>query len=171
MNMKKTQIRSLLVSVLCSLLVLMAACAPVQEASRWDTVQEETTGERATSAEDLAGGEFNKFFPDSEGDFSVVYTQEKSGFAEAVLKENGEDVATLAVADTVNNPSALEKYSESTQKVGGYPAAAVGDNGTAILVADRLQVQVRSVSDAFSAEDRETWLQAFDLDGLAQLVQ
>lgn len=168
--MKKTQIRSALLGMLCSLLLLAAACAP-EEASRWDVVQEETAGERATSAEDLAGGEFNKFFPESDGDFSVVYTQEKSGFAEAVLKENGEDVATLAVSDTVNNPSALDKYGESSQAIGGYPAAAVGDNGTAILVADRLQVQVRSVSDAFSEGDRESWIQAFDLDGLAQLVQ
>lgn len=169
--MNRIKVRTALAAILCSLMVFMSACAPVEEESRWDAVQEETSGERATSAEDLAGGEFNRFFPESEGDYSVVYTQEKSGFAEAVLKEDGEDVATLAVSDTVNNPGALDKYNESEQEIGGYPAAAVGDNGTAILVADRLQVQVRSVSDAFGEAERAEWLQAFDLDGLAGLVQ
>jgi hypothetical protein len=149
-------------------LTLLAACVPV-EPSRWEAAQEASEGQQATAAEALAGGEFNKFFPESQGDFEVVYTQEKSGFAEAVLKENGEDVATLAVFDTASNPDAAAKYAESDQNVAGYPAVAIGDNGTGILVADRFQVQVRSQSADFAAADRETWLQAFDLDGLAGL--
>ncbi|RIK42896.1 MAG: hypothetical protein DCC55_07460 [Chloroflexi bacterium] len=64
---------------------MLVACAPV-ERSRWEEAQESTAGERATSKEAIAGGEFNRFFPKSNGDYSVVYTQEKTGFAEAVLK-------------------------------------------------------------------------------------
>jgi hypothetical protein len=77
----------------------------------------------------------------------------------------------LAVFDTVSNPDAATKYADSRNSVAGYPAAAVGANGLAILVADRFQVQVRAITDEFSEVDRETWLQAFDLDGLAALNQ
>lgn len=168
--MKTTSMHRWLVSLLLGTLILTAACA-AEEASRWEAVQEASSGEQATSAEAVAGGEFNKFFPESEGDYSVVYTQEKSGFAEAVLKENGEDVATLAVFDTASNPEAAEKYAESADEVGGYPAVAVGDNGTAILVADRFQVQVRSEDEEFAESDRAEWLEAFDLTGLAALAQ
>jgi len=166
----KLELRNTLLVFLLGLLVLTPACAP-EEASRWDAAQEATSGERATSGDALAGGEFNQFFPESDGDFSVVYTQEKSGFAEAVLKENGEDIATLAIFDTVSNPDAATKYADSSQSVAGYPAVAVGDNGLGILVADRFQVQVRAQNGQFTAEDSETWLQAFDLDGLARLAQ
>lgn len=86
----------------------------------------------------------------------MVFTQEKSGFAEAVLKQDGEDVATLAVFDTVSNPDAAAKYADSDETVAGYPAVAVGANGLAILVADRFQVQVRALNDDFARDDRAT---------------
>ncbi len=92
----------------------------------------------------MAGGEFNKFFPASNDDYEIVYTQEKIGFAEAVLKQGGEDVATLAIFDTASNPEAAAKYAASSEEVAGYPALAIGNNGMGILVADRFQVQVRS---------------------------
>jgi hypothetical protein len=101
--------------------------------------------------------------------FEVVYTQEKIGFAEATLKEDGEDVATLAIFDTVSNPAAAGKYAESSEELEGYPLVAVGSNTNAILVADRFQVQVRSRSDEFTEDDRKEWLAEFDLDGLAAL--
>jgi hypothetical protein len=154
----------------CLLLVvvLLSACSPV-ERSRWEEAQEATSGQSATAREALAGGEFNKFFPTSNNEYQVVYTQEKRGFAEAVLKHEGEDMATLSVFDTISNPDAVAKYAESTETVDNYPAVAVGENGTSILVADRFQVQVRSKAESFTAADREEWLQAFDLAGLAAL--
>jgi hypothetical protein len=169
--MNTLKIRNWLISLVLGSLILTAGCAVAEEPSRWDAAQEASSGERATAGDALAGGEFNKFFPESEGDYSVVYTQEKRGFAEAVLKEDGADVATLAVFDTLSNPDTATKYTESTQEIGGYPAVAVGDNGTAILVADRFQVQIRSQLDDFDEADRAEWLQAFDLGGLAQLAQ
>ncbi len=160
-------VRWLPLLLLCATLIFSACVAPA--ASRWDTAQEASSGERATDKEALAGGEFNKFFPQDSDDYDVVYTQEKSGFAEAVLKQAGKDVATLAIFDTVSNPAAAEKYRESSEKIGDYPAVEIGSNGTGILVADRFQVQVRAKSDSFTAADREEWLEAFDLDGLAEL--
>jgi hypothetical protein len=153
---------------LLGLVLVLSACAPV-ERSRWEEAQEATTGQRATDQEAVAGGEFNQFFPESTAEYSVVYTQEKTGFAEAVLKHEGEDVATLAIFDTVSNPEAATKYKESTKKLGAYPAVAIGENGTGILVADRFQVQIRAKSETFSATERDEWLLAFDLQGLAEL--
>jgi hypothetical protein len=51
--------------------------------------------------------------------------------------------------------------------VAGYPAAAIGSQGTGILVAERFQVQVRSTDASFTESDRETWLGRFDLNRLS----
>lgn len=119
----------------------------------------------------VAGNEFNKFFPSDSGEFDVVFTQEKAGFAQAVLNENGEEVATLSVSDTAASPSARNKFSGSKDEIAGYPAASSGSKGTAILVGDRFQIQIRSKQDTFTAENREAWLAQFDLSGLANLNQ
>jgi hypothetical protein len=148
--------------------LLVSACTP-EAASRWEVAREASEGQRATAQEAIAGGEFNKFFPASHDDFEVVYTQEKIGFAEASLKEDGNEVATLSVFDTVSNPAAVDKYAESSKELQGYPLVTVGANGSAILVAERFQVQVRSRSDDFTEEDRKSWLEQFDLGGLAAL--
>jgi hypothetical protein len=153
------------------LALALGACQPVQPTSQWEAAQTATEGQAVVSeGEVIAGGEFNKFFPDPEDPFDITFLQEKEGFAEAALEFEGDEVATLAVTDTANNPSARDKYAQSSDELEGYPMVAVGNNGTAILVADRIQVQVRSKADDFAAEDREAWLLEFDLDGLAALA-
>ena len=150
--------------------LILTACQPIQP-SRWDEAQQATEGQAVIAeGEVLAGGEFNKFFPEVSDPFNIVFLQEKEGFAEANLEFEGEEVATLAISDTANNPSARDKYADSDKELQGYPLVAVGNNGSAILVADRFQVQVRSKVTDFVAEDREEWLAEFDLDGLAGLA-
>lgn len=119
----------------------------------------------------VAGNEFNKFFPSDSDEFDVVFTQEKSGFAQAVLNKDGEEVATFSVSDTDASPSARDKFAGSKDEISGYPAASSGSKGTAILVGDRFQIQIRSKADTFTAKDREAWLTQFDLSGLANLNQ
>ena len=116
-----------------------------------------------------AGGEFNQFFPQVASPLDLVYAQEKEGFAQAELSDDGEEVATLSVSDTATNPSARDKFVDSDLEIAGYPAAAVGSQGTALLIAGRYQVQVRSRVDSFTADDRSEWLSRFDLEGLASL--
>ncbi|MFZ4656449.1 MAG: hypothetical protein ACOYNY_05540 [Caldilineaceae bacterium] len=149
--------RRIFVILLLLIMPLAISCRPIAN-----------TGTAAV-VEPLAGGEFNKFFPKDEGDYNVLYTQEKEGFAQARLNLNGVEVATLSVSDTAISVDALDKFKESKEEVAGYPAAAVGMLGTAILVADRFQVQVRSKDASFTAEDRTAWIEKFDLDGLAAL--
>jgi hypothetical protein len=149
--------RRIFVILLLLIMPLAISCRPI---ANTDT---------AAVVEPLAGGEFNKFFPKDEGDYNVLYTQEKEGFAQARLNLNGVEVATLSVSDTAISVDALDKFKESKEEVAGYPAAAVGMLGTAILVADRFQVQVRSKDASFTAEDRTAWIEKFDLDGLAAL--
>jgi hypothetical protein len=120
--------------------------------------------------EPLAGGEFNKFFPADDGDYNVIYTQEKEGFAQAQLNFQGREVATLSVSDTANNLDALTKFESSSADIAGYPAASVGSLGTAILVAERFQVQVRAKDESFGADERQHWIEQFDLAGLAALA-
>lgn len=167
--MLKKQYR-ILTALCLSVLLLVTACA--QPESRWDQVQQETKNEQiadTATAEPIAGGEFNKFFPEASGEYDTVYTQEKQGFAEAKLKQNGEDVAMLSISDTALNPDAVTKFQNSELEIAGYPAAEVG-NSTAVLVSDRIQVKVQSRGSLFTAEDRASWLEQFNLQGLEELA-
>ena len=84
----------------------------------------------------VPGSALNKFFPKG-----VTFKQEKPGFSLADIKGG-----TLSITDLAGNPPGRDKFSSSSEKLEGYPAARVGNQGVAILVGGRYQVQVRSVS-------------------------
>lgn len=147
-----------LVLILIAMMPLSTSCVPL------------INGGNVAVVEPVAGGEFNKFFPSDDGDYNVIFMQEKEGFAQAQLNFQGSEVATLSISDTANNPEALEKFDGSNAEISGYPSASVGSLGTALLVADRFQVQVRSKDDSFDADQRQAWLEQFDLAGLAGLA-
>jgi hypothetical protein len=150
--------------------MIHAGCYP--EPARWDEVQQKTRHNApAVSKEAVPGSEFNKLFPTPEGDFDLVYSQEKAGFAEADLKQKGSVVATLAIFDTASNPEAAQKYKDATAQLKSYPMVDIGDTGTGVLVGDRFQVQVRSKNANFGKAEREEWLSKFDLANLASLAR
>lgn len=151
------------------LLALVAVGCSKPEPTRWDQAQQQSQGQPAVAPDAAKGSSFNRFFPKAGGEYSLVYKQEKTGFAQASLKRGGREAATLSISDTTSNPDAAAKYRSSSEKLASYPLAAIGSQGTGILVADRYQVQVRSVDPAFSQEQRKEWLGKFDLPGLAQL--
>ena len=154
------------------LLPMTALAGCYREPTRWDEVQQQTRRNApAVAKEATAGSEFNKFFPKPEGDFDIVYTQEKAGFAQSKLVSKGKDVATLSIFDTVSNPESAAKYKDSQETIQEYPIIEVGENGTALLVGDRYQIQVRSTDANFSKSDREEWLKKFDLANLASLAK
>lgn len=155
-----------------SLLLLLTACAAPPDAPLDSTQAPQTSTQQpvqAPTGEPLAGGKFNQFFPADSGEYKRVFAQEKTGFAEAKLKQNGQDVAMLSINDLANNPSAAKKFQNTTKTIAGYPAVEVGKTQTAILVSDRFQVKVQSRDDSFTPSDREAWLQKFNLRGLSQL--
>lgn len=164
------QLRKILTACLLATLLLLSACA-TQAPSRFDAVQQESTqrGSSSVVKESQAGSSFNKFFPASINGYERVYSQEKTGFAEAKLKKDGKDVAVMAISDTANNTSAIEKFQQSSQKIGGYPAVQQGSTATAVLVNNRYQVKVLSRDSSFTPSDCQVWLEKFDLDGLAKL--
>jgi hypothetical protein len=164
-------IRSLALGLLVlPLLALVVACGGGNPAeSRWTSAQEESGNKPAVAKEALPGKDFNKFFPKAQSPWDLTYKQEKQGTAIASLKKDGKEVATLTVFDTVSEPDVVKDYKESTQALAGYPLVAKGAKGTALLVANRFQVQVRSMDDSFGEEDRKEWLKKFDLDGIAKL--
>lgn len=150
-------------------LLLLASCR--REPSRWDQVQEATRGAQAPAVaeESVEGGDLNRFFPKVESPFDIVFKQEKDGFAQASLQKDGQELAVLSISDTANNPEAKEKFATSDQRLDGHPMAAAGSKGTAVLVADRYQVQVRSMDPSFGDAERIAWLQKFDLKSLSNL--
>ena len=161
--------RGLLVLVL---LTVLPGSGCYREPTRWDQVQQETRrNQPATTREAVAGGEFNKMFPKADGDSDIVYTQEKAGFAQAVLKKEGKEVATLSIFDTASNPEAAENYKAATTKLAGFPMIDIGEQGTGLLVGDRFQVQVRSKDANFDKTQRQDWLTKFDLANLQQLAK
>jgi hypothetical protein len=153
-------------------LAALAGAGCYREPTRWDEVQEKTRRNTpAVVKEAVAGGEFNKMFPKADGDYAIVYTQEKRGFAQAELNRQGSTVAILSIFDTVSNPEAAQNYRDATTQLGGYPLIDIGSNGTGVLVGDRFQVQVRSKDANFSKADREDWLKKFDLANLESLAR
>ena len=164
-----TQTRPKLVMLLFMVtLVFISACGE-EEPSRWDEAQSASEDGQAVAEDAVPGDEFNKFFPESSGGLEVVFSQEKAGFAEALLEKDGTEVATLSISDTASNPSAAEKFADSSEELDGYPIVEVGSQGSAVLVADRFQVQVRSKAEDFNQDNRRSWLSAFDLSGLEGL--
>jgi hypothetical protein len=153
-----------------ALALLLPGCGQEREPSRWEQAdQASRQNPTAVSKEAVSGGSLNRYFPRPDAPFDLVFKQEKAGFAQASLQRDGRPVATLSISDTANNPSAAEKYRTGSRRLAGYPATSVGSQGTAILVADRFQVQVRSTDPSFGPSDREAWLQRFDLDRLSAL--
>lgn len=162
--------QKLVIPICLSLILFLNACGA--QTSRYEQVQKETTGRNATPAVTTGseqGSTFNKFFPKSSDGYKVIPAQEKKGFAEYKLDKDGKNVAMLAISDTINNPSAADKFKSSTEKIGSYPAVEQGSSATAILVNGRYQVKVLSRDPSFTREDRVKWLEKFDLRGLARL--
>lgn len=164
-------LRKFLVAFFLTSCLLLTSCSSQTASSRFDGAQQDSTSKGATAVVDSSqsGGTFNRYFPDSKSGYERVYSQEKKGFAEAKLKKDGKEMAILSISDVLNNPSTVNKYQDSTQKIGGYPAVTQGKSGTAVLVADRYQVKIRSKNNSFTPSDRENWLKKFDLRGLSKL--
>ncbi|MBW4560686.1 MAG: hypothetical protein KME32_05910 [Mojavia pulchra JT2-VF2] len=162
--------RRILAAVLLSVLLLTTACS-TKEPNRFDQAQQESTRQKsgqAVAKEATQGSKLNQFFPAGGDGYQRVYTQEKKGFSEANLKKGNKVVAQLAISDTTSIPNAAAKFSKSTKKVGGYPAVAVGNTQTSILVG-KYQVKVISKDPAFTTKEREAWIEKFNLNGLAKL--
>ena len=163
-------IRRLLIGLLLLPLVAMVvACGGNPAETRWATAQQESRNKPAVAKEALPGKDFNKFFPKAETPWDLTYKQEKQGTAIASLKKDGKEVAMLTVFDTVSEPDVAKEYKDSTEALAGCPLLAKGSKATAVLVANRFQVQVRSTDRSFDEADRKEWLKKFDLDGLAKL--
>jgi len=162
--------RRVLAALLLSVALLTTACS-TKAPSRFDQVQQESSQQRSGQAvvkNATQGSELNKFFPSSGDGYDRVYTQEKKGFSGANLKKAGKVVAQLAISDTSSIPGASAKFANSTEKIGGYPAVKVGNTQTSVLV-NKYQVKVISKDPSFTASDRATWIEKFNLSGLANL--
>ena len=164
------RLQKFLVTLLLAGCLLLTSCTQTAP-SRFDGAQQESTqkGATAVSNKAQAGSNFNRYFPDSGSGFERIYSQEKTGSAQAKLKKDGKEIAILAITDTLSNPSAVNKFNASGKQVKGYPAIEQGSTATAVLVGDRYQVKIRSKDSSFTKEDREQWLGKFDLRGLSKL--
>ncbi len=166
------KLRSVLSLILVvTIFLLTPACSNDEPTSRFESAQQESSQPQATAvAEDaVKGGELNRYFPKNEDSYQIVYTQEKRGFAQAKLKEDGEELALLSISDIANNPSASNKFKDSSETIKNYPVVNQGSKASAVLVRDRYQVKILSRSDNFDEDSRKEWLAKFDLDTLAQL--
>ena len=148
--------------------LLMSGC--YEAPSRWDTAQQQTQGKTTSVAVDALGGDvFNQFFPKQGDGYDIVFKQEKSGFAQASLHEGGKEVAMFSIFDTESNPDARTKFDGTTEQIAGYPVVTEEAKSLSALIAQRFQVQVRSVDVGFGESDRKAWLEKFDLTGIAEI--
>jgi len=91
-------------------LVVLLAVAGIFALPKFFSSQAPAPQTQQAEVQVLPGSSFNKFFPSGDEQYERIYTQEKQGFAEAKLKESGEDRAMLSVSDTAANPKAADKY-------------------------------------------------------------
>lgn len=163
-------LRRFIAALVLTSCLLFTSCSQ-QAPSRFDGAQEASTSKGATAVvkDSQSGSAFNRFFPDSADGYKRVYSQEKKGFAQAKLNKDSKEIAILSISDTLNSPSAVDKFQSSSSQINGYPAVAQGSSGTAVLVNNRYQVKIRSKDASFSQSDREKWLKKFDLRGLSKL--
>jgi len=154
-----------------TLFLMTPACTSEQPSSRFDTAQQESTasGSGAVTKEAVRGGELNRYFPKNQNGYQVVYTQEKRGFAQAKLKQDGQEMALMSISDVANNPTATKKFQDSQQTLQNYPVVNQGSKATAVLVNDRYQVKIMSRNETFDENSRQEWLKKFDLKTLAEL--
>jgi len=163
--------RNAVAALLLSTLLFATACSSA-DTSPYAQVQQETTQKGAPAAvakNAEQGSSFNKFFPSSGQGYQVVFVQEKKGFAEAKLKQDGKDVGMLSISDTTSLPTAAQKYQASSEKLSGYPMLEIGNTQTGVLVSGRYQVKALTRDPSFTKENRRAWLQKFDLIGLSKL--
>ena len=163
-------LRRFVAALILTSCLLFTSCSQ-QAPSRFDTAQQESTSKGATAVvkDSQPGSAFNRYFPDSADGYERVYSQEKKGFAQAKLKQEGKEIAIMSISDVLNNPSTVEKFQSSSSQINGYPEVSQGSTGTAVLVNNRYQVKIRSKDSSFSQSDREKWLKRFDLRGLSKL--
>lgn len=151
-----------------ALTLLFASCQ--KEPSRWEAAQQATEGKRTSVAENAVDGSvFNRFFPKQGEGFDIVFKQEKSGFAQASLQQDGKELAVFSIFDTVSNPEARSKYDTAVERIDGFPVVTDEASSLSALVGKRFQVQVRSVDPGFGESARAGWLQKFDLPGISEI--
>ncbi|MCD8535589.1 MAG: hypothetical protein LR011_12720 [Verrucomicrobia bacterium] len=117
----------------------------------------------------VEGKAFNPFFPASQDGYSVIFTSEKKGYSQANIKKGDVEVATMAVSDLIDDAEAVRKFEGATDSILSFPVISRGENGTAVLIANRFQIVLRSTSEEFSAEDRRKWISSLDLASIAAL--
>ena len=150
-----------------ALTLLAAAC---RQESRWDAAQKATQGKKTSVSEDAVDGKvFNRFFPKQEEGYNIVFKQEKSGFAQAALEKDGQELAVFSIFDTASNSEARSKFEGATETVAGCPIVTEETKSLSALVADRFQVQVRSSDPTFGKAHRLEWLEKFDLKGISDI--
>ncbi|MBW4682547.1 MAG: hypothetical protein KME19_21005 [Microcoleus vaginatus WJT46-NPBG5] len=177
-----SRLHRILAPLLLCVLLLVTACTEAKAPSRWDAAQQTSTQKQRpqqpkdgavpgqpVAGKPVTGGNFNKFFPKGSAGYSTVPAQEKTGFAEYKLNQGGKNVAMLSINDLANNPTAAQKFQQPSKTIAGYPAVNQGNNITALLVGGRYQVKVQSRDPSFTPQDREAWLQKFNLSGLSRL--
>jgi hypothetical protein len=156
--------------LLGGLLAVAASGCQKSEPDRWAKAQKSSTeSPEAVSTESVEGSAFNRFFPQVEQPWDIVFKQEKTGFAQASLQNDGREMAVLSVSDTKNNPSAADKYRDAQTQIAGQPRAEIDGNTTGVLAGDRYQVQIRSMDPAFGPQEREAWLAKFDLEAIGRI--
>lgn len=115
------------------------------------------------------GARFQPLFPaaDMDGATSRVERPAKAGMFEVVYKKGKDDLATLTITDTFAEPRVKDDYVGAKETAGGFPLKTSGYVKSAILVADRFQVQLSS--PRLKPDQRKAWLEKVDLKGLAAL--
>lgn len=123
----------------------------------------------AAAAAMVDGAKLLAVFPPVGLDGATAKTERptKEGFAEVVYKKGDAEVATVTITDTSAVPAVRDDYKDAKEKVGDSPLKTSGNYKSAMLVADRFQVQIQS--QRLKAPQRQAWLEKVDVAALGKL--
>jgi len=121
----------------------------------------------------VPAAELKKAVPRLPAPFQPVLFLERPGTVTYHVRKGGSLAATLSVRDLSGKDSVRRGlFQGAGQEVQGYPAVPTSmGGGLAVLVGDRFQVEVVSLSPSVGQKRRDAWLDAFDYARLAALAR
>ncbi|PWJ40926.1 hypothetical protein [Sediminitomix flava] len=109
-------------------------------------------------------------FPDSLPKFQIYVTHSAVGMVKAkVINDSSKVIASSSIIDLLNHKNEISRFKKSELSFEDYPLLIKGQNSIAILVADRFQVQIKSLSQSFNDDRIKERFKQFDLEKLKAL--
>lgn len=116
----------------------------------------------------LSGRAFKDLFPVGPEGYTIVFMDEKPAMSRALIKSGDRELARVTIRDLDNDRVRAGEYVRARNSLSGYPMIRKEPLITAVMVNSRYEVEIQSLHEDFSEEDRKQWIGRIDLNALAR---